>query len=170
MFAIVKNKVILSMLQAGSAFMHDEIQYPANWINIASPVEKAVIGLVDVVRAERPDDRFYWVSEGEPTYNEETNQVEIAYVVTPKDLDACKAEQINAVKAAAFTMLAPSDYIDLRNLRDPAYKPEWMTWRDAVRVASGEHVAAINDCTTIEALAALAPVVWPANPDAPAVV
>lgn len=169
MFAIVKNKTIVSLLQAGSAFRHDDLQYPANWINIAKPEQKAVIGLVDVVRAERPNDKYYWVTETEPVYNEATNQVEIGYTATPKDLDAAKADAINEVKSGAFAVLAPTDYIDVRNLRDPAYKPEWITWRDAVRAASGAQVEAINACETIEALAALDPVVWPANPDAPAV-
>lgn len=169
MFAIVKNKSIVSMLQAGSAFRHDDLQYPANWINIATPAQKAVIGLVDVVRAERPNDKFYWVAENEPVYNEATNQVEIGYTATPKDLDAAKATAISEVKTGAFAILAPTDYIDIRNLRDPLYKPEWITWRDAVRAASAAQVDAINACTTIEALAALAAVQWPANPDAPAV-
>lgn len=170
MFAIVKNKSIQSMLQSGSAFIHNDVQYPANWINIATPEQKAVIGLVDVVRASRPDDRFYWVGESEPAYNEDTNQVEIGYVATPKDLDACKADQIAAVKTGAFSILSPSDYIDVRNLRDPEYKPEWIVWRDAVRAASAAQVAAIEACTSIEELASLPAVVWPSSPDAPAAV
>lgn len=165
MFAIVKNNVIEKLLQAGSAFMHDDGQYPANWINLAKPEEKAAIGMVDVVRSDRPDDRFYWVSESAPVYNAETNQVEVGYEVTAKDLDACKAVATSGVKSAAYALLAPTDYIDIRNLRDATYKPEWMTWRDAVRAAATAASAAIESCADVDALAALPAVEWPANPD-----
>lgn len=165
MFAIVQNQLIEKILQAGSAFTHDGNQYPANWINIAKPEEKAAIGLVDVVRAERPNDKFYWVAESEPAYNAETNQVEISYTATPKDLDACKSSAVADVKSTAYSLLAPTDYIDLRNLRDATYKLDWMTWRDEVRSASAAATAAIEACTSVDELAALPAVAWPANPD-----
>lgn len=48
----------------GSAFIIDDTQYPANWIEHASAEEIAALGLVEVVTAgERRDDRYFDNSE-----------------------------------------------------------------------------------------------------------
>jgi len=39
-------------------FTHDGFNYPANWIRLSSPADKAAIGMTEVVEAPRPDD-FY---------------------------------------------------------------------------------------------------------------
>ena len=35
-------------------FTHNDIQYPANWLRLASPEERAAIGVVDLTVAEQP--------------------------------------------------------------------------------------------------------------------
>ena len=47
-------------LPVGRAFVHDGIQYPANWLRLASAAEKAAIGITEVADPVRADDRFYW--------------------------------------------------------------------------------------------------------------
>jgi hypothetical protein len=39
-------------------FTHDGVNYPANWISLSSPADKAAIGVTEVVEEPRPDD-FY---------------------------------------------------------------------------------------------------------------
>ena len=47
----------------GNAFEINGTQYPANWLNLSTPEEKAALGLEEVTDANAPlDDRFYWVS------------------------------------------------------------------------------------------------------------
>ena len=46
-------------LPVGRAFVHDGIQYPANWLRLASAAEKAAIGITEVADPVRADDRFY---------------------------------------------------------------------------------------------------------------
>ncbi len=41
-----------------TAFVHDGIQYPPNWLDLASSEERAALGAVPVVQQERPDDRY----------------------------------------------------------------------------------------------------------------
>ena len=66
MFAIIRNNEIYKLIHEGTAFDLDGNQYPSNWINLSSPSEKAAIGMVDVVYAVRPDDKYYWVTENPP--------------------------------------------------------------------------------------------------------
>ena len=38
----------------------DGTQYPSNWLRLASPEERAAIGITEVPDAPSYDDRFYW--------------------------------------------------------------------------------------------------------------
>jgi hypothetical protein len=148
-------------IQEGTAFQVAGIQYPSNWLNLSSPADKAAIGLEEVVATNSPaNDKFYWVSDS-------LNGAALTYTNTPKDLDTCKSNEVSATNAAVFSLLSPTDYIDIRNLRDPSYKPEWMTWRDTIRTQAQAQVEAINACTTIDELAALPNVNWAKDPNAP---
>ena len=170
-YATKQDKYIVE----GTAFELDGVQYPAVWLNLSTPEEKAALGLQEVITTnEAGDDRFYWVSE---TLDKAT----LTYVNTPKQLDDSEEEDeagnlvkttglktawTAQVKQTVFTLLSPTDYIDIRNLRDPNYKPEWMAWRDSVRAYSATTVTAIAACTTVDELAAvIAGIEWPHDPD-----
>jgi len=45
---------------SGRAFTTGDIQYPSNWLRLASAEEKAAIGITEEVEPTRADDRFYW--------------------------------------------------------------------------------------------------------------
>lgn len=48
----------------GVAFTIDDVQYPANWLNLSTPEDKAALGLVEVVTVgTREDERYFYVSE-----------------------------------------------------------------------------------------------------------
>jgi len=170
-YATKQNKYIVE----GTAFELDSVQYPAVWLNQATAEQKAAIGLVEVVATNRPaDDRFYWVSST-------LNGAELTYVNTPKQLDDSEEEDesgklvkttglktawTNNVKQTVFTLLSPTDYIDIRNLRDPSYKPEWMAWRESVRDYSATTVAAIAVCKNVEELENIViNLDWPHDPN-----
>ena len=172
-YATKQDKYIVE----GTAFELDGVQYPAVWLNQATAEQKAAIGLVEVIATDSPkDDRFYWVSE-------QLNGASLTYINYPKQLDdseepdesgklvktvGLKTTWAEQVKNTAYTLLQPTDYIDLRNLRDPEYKVDWMAWREAVRTKSSEVVTAIEACTTVEELASVVTqIVWPLNPDQP---
>lgn len=90
MFAIVQNGIIMMLVPAGTAFTWDGVDYPANWCNLSSPADKAAIGMVDVVYGSEESGVYYWVTQSAPVYNAETNQVDINYTSTPKDLTQVK--------------------------------------------------------------------------------
>jgi hypothetical protein len=126
-----------------TAFTHDGIQYPANWIRLASPEERAAIGITEVADPERYDDRFFWASG------------------QPKDLDMLKIWLVNEVKVTAGTLLAPTDWKIIRATETNTPAPDAvLTARALIREASNINEAAINACTTVDELAVLQ-LSWP---------
>jgi hypothetical protein len=136
-------------LTPGNAFTLDGIQYPANWLTLSSPEEKAAINLQEVLPTNAPeDDRFYWVSST-------LDKASITYVNTPKDLTALIEQQLSALKQQTFSMLQPTDYVEVRNIRDPKYKPECIQWRNEVLQYSRTLSASIQAASTVADLVLL---------------
>ncbi len=169
------NKEFNKYVVEGTAFELGGVQYPAIWLNQATAEQKAAIGLQEVVATNSPaDDRFFWVSST-------LNEAELTYVNTPKQLNdseepdesgklvktiGLKTTWSAQVKTTAYSLLQPTDYIDLRNLRDPNYKVDWMLWRDQVRAYSESTVTGIEACTTVDELAAVVTSMeWPHDPN-----
>ena len=121
-----------------TAFTHDEIQYPANWLRLASPEERAAIGITEEADPETYNDRFYWG------------------VGNPKDLDLLKIWLVNQVKVTAGTLLAPTDWKIIRATETAtAIDADVLAVRSAIRAASNANETAINACTTVDELAVL---------------
>ena len=122
-----------------SAFTtNDGTQYPNNWIRLASPAERAAIGITEVDDAPTYDDRFFWASG------------------QPKDIDMLKANMISQVKQTAASLLAPTDWKIIRATETAtAIDADVLAARAAIRTASNANETAINDCTTVDALAIL---------------
>jgi hypothetical protein len=127
-------------IQLDTPFTHNDIQYPANWIRLATEEDKVAIGLVWEADPVRADDRFYWDGD----------------VNNPKDIDQVKAMLIAQSKATAGSMLAQSDWKIIRSAETgvPA-SSEVLTERAAIRTASNDNETAINACTAVDELAVL---------------
>jgi hypothetical protein len=128
-----------SPLQLDTAFTGaDGTQYPANWLRLATPEERTAIGIAEVADPEPFDDRFYWG------------------VGNPRDLDQCKTMLIAQVKQTAASLLAPTDWKIIRFAEtSTAVDTATSEYRTAVRAASNANEAAINECDTVDELAAL---------------
>jgi len=164
MFAIISNGVIALLVPAGTAFEWDSVQYPANWCNLSSPEEKAAIGMVDVVYGQYPNDQYYWISQDAPVYT--GTVVEINYTATPKDLFECQMQAVNAVQAQAYSILLPTDWMVVKAVETGGtVDPAWNTWRQDIRTQCNAEIMDINDCTTVDQLAALPPVQWAHDPN-----
>lgn len=148
-------------IQEGNAFDIDGVQYPANWLNLSTPEEKAALGLEEVITINSPaDQRYYWVSE-------ELDGSTLTYINTPKDLDQCKEVAISQTNAVAYSLLAPSDWMVTRSVETGiAVLPEWTSYREAVRTTANQAKAGYAACTTVDEIAAVV-IAWPVSPDAP---
>jgi hypothetical protein len=165
-----------SRLAQGTAFTVNDIQYPANWLNLTTLEEKLAIGITEVAEVARADDRFYWDGDitnpkaledkeesdenGNPLYVKVLGTVDgkPAMVDSTKRLvtKGLKTNFIAQVKTTAGTLLASTDWKVIRAAEGgPAVDATTTTKRTAIRTKSNELEAAITACTTVEQLAAL---------------
>jgi hypothetical protein len=141
------------------AFTHDGIQYPANWLRLASPEEREAIGITEVPDLAPYDQRFYW------GYDADGNLI-------PKDHTQLVEQWTQQTRATANSLLTPTDWIIIREAdngiaADPAIK----SWREMVRLASGSKVYEIEQTADTASLAAYITgadyPAWPSDPYSP---
>lgn len=124
----------------------DGIQRPANWLRLASPEERAAIGITEVADEQpRHDDRFYWDHD------------------LPKDLDQLKTQWKAQVNQTAYTLLAPTDWMVTRKAETGAEIPaDTIAYRAAVRQSANDNQIALNAAADIDAFIAVATnLKWP---------
>ena len=125
-------------LQYDKAFVHDGMQYPANWLRLTSLKEKQAIGITEVADPVVGvyDQRFYWG------------------VDNPKDLDELKTNWKAQQTDYASSVLAPSDWRVVKAAEVTAYsvETEWLTYRAAVRTACNTRQTEIDACKDVPAL------------------
>jgi hypothetical protein len=142
-------------LTPGSAFTHGDIQYPANWLYLASLEEKEAIGITEVSEDTRPNDRFYWVTDN----NDGT------FTSSPKELNdstdkethvvikGLKSNWITTIKTTANSLLAKTDWMVVRKFeRDIDIPTDTATYRAAVITETNRLETAITATTTVEEL------------------
>jgi hypothetical protein len=133
-------KIGTRTIQLDTPFTHNDIQYPANWIRLATESEKSAIGLVWEADAVRADDRFYWDGN----------------INNPKDLDGLKSQFIAQVKTTAGSILAQTDWMVIRKAERNVDIPSAVaTYRASVVAKADELKTAISAVTTVEQLIAL---------------
>jgi hypothetical protein len=161
------------------AFTHAGIQYPANWIRLASPAERAAIGITEVADPVPHDDRFFWApgvpklledreesdAQGNPLYVKVLGEVDgkPAMVDSTERLvtKGLKSQMVAQVKATAGSLLAATDWKVTRAAEGvKAVDADTLAARAAIRAASDANETAIKACTTVEQLAALQ-LSWP---------
>ena len=168
MFAQVINGIIIQIIQNGQLWTYADVNYPGNWIQLASPSERAELGIVDVVYGQRPNDTYYWVTQEAAVYNAKTNQADVNFTSTPKDLTTVQANSVSSINSQAYSILLPSDWMVIRSVESGGVYPvpqAWNTWRATIRSQAATAVTAINASTTVDQVAAVFPVAWAANPD-----
>lgn len=164
MFAYILNNVFQYFIPQGTAFEIDGTQYPANWLNLSTPEEKAAVGIVDVVYGPYPNDQYYWVSQDAPVYAD--GVVTVDYTATPKDLEPLKSQAVTAVQQQAYSILVPSDWRVVKGYETKSAIPtDWNTWRQEIRTQCDNQIIAINECKDVAELAALPSVVWAHDPN-----
>lgn len=130
-------------LPLDTAFTHDGVQYPANWLRLTTLAEKEAIGITEVADPVAYNDRYYWGPDN------------------PKDLDQCKANLTAQIKQTAGSLLAPTDWKIIRaSETSTTVDAETLAERAAIRTASNTNEAAVAACVTVDELAALQ-LTWP---------
>jgi hypothetical protein len=145
------------VIQPGTPFEHNGTSYPSNWIQLSLPEERAAIGIVEIEEQQRPDDRFYWV----------TQNADWTWSKTPKDLEQLKVQWKDIFKHQAYGLLLPSDWMIVRKSEDGTAVPaDWTSYREAVRTTCALAITDMEATTEIEAfITAVTTVQWPRDPN-----
>lgn len=161
------------------AFTHNEISYPSNWLRLASPEERAAIGITEVADAASYDDRFYWGvnspkqledrdevdQNGEPLYVQEYDAESESMVNTSKRLvtKGLKSQWSAQIKDTTNKLLSDTDWMIVRKYERKVAIPEaTVTYRAAVLAECDRLLAEIAGAADVDALAAvLANQGWP---------
>lgn len=124
------------------AFTHDGIQYPANWLRLATPAEREAIGITEAPDPAVYDQRFYWGYDADGA-------------LVPKDHAELVTQWVEQTRTTANTLLQPSDWMVIREADNGAEVPvDTKAYRQLVREKCGEKVAAIEATTSTDELAA----------------
>jgi len=112
-------------------------QYPANFLRLSSPAERAAIGITEELDPAWYDQRFYFGPE------------------LPKDHTQLVEQWVAQTRTTANTLLAPTDWQVIREADNgkpmgAGVKAE----RERIRTAAGGKITAINATTTTAELAA----------------
>ena len=131
------------------AFSHAGIQYPANWLRLASLEEKTALGITEVANDPTYDQRFYWNVSTPKQLNDKTETVDGVEVKTTglKTLWSATQGEI------AASLLAPSDWRVIKAKETGTNIPStWKTYRAAVRTACNTRQTEINAVADVPAL------------------
>lgn len=126
-------------LSTDSAFTDPKtgIQYPANWLRLASSEDRAAIGITEEPDPAPYDQRFYFGPE------------------LPKDHGQLVEQWIAQTRTTANTLLAPTDWQVIREADNgKVMSADIKTERQRIRDAAGVKISAINATTTTAELAA----------------
>ena len=141
-------------IQLDTPFTHNDIQYPANWIRLASEEDKSAIGMTWEADAVRADDRFYWDGNiSNPKALEDVTETVEGKEYTTKGL---KSNFISQVKTTAGSILAQTDWMVIRKAERNVDIPSSVaTYRASVVAKATKLETVISAVTTVEQLIAL---------------
>ena len=131
------------------AFTHNDIQYPANWLRLASLEEKQAIGITEVANDPTYDQRFYWGVDNPKQLDDKTETVDGEEVKTTGLKTLWSATQGDI----AASLLAPSDWRIIKAKETGTNIPStWKTYRAAVRTACNTRQTEISNAADVPAL------------------
>lgn len=123
------------------AFEHDGIQYPANWLRLATQEEKEAIGITEVPDPALYDQRFYWGYDAEGA-------------LIPKEHADLVDQWLISTKVTAGTLLSPTDWYITRQIETGAAVPKSvLDRRIEIREFSNLKEDAILETSSTEELA-----------------
>jgi hypothetical protein len=142
-------------LSLDRAFTHAGIQYPSNWLRLATPEERAASGITEAPEPPSWDQRFYWGCDEQGA-------------LIPKGHSELVALWSATTRTTANTLLAPTDWVVIREADNGAPADSSLKqWREAIRAACNEKIALLAATSDTDALAAYATSsdysAWPAQ-------
>ena len=165
-FALVQNGQMVRTIPLDTPFNIGDQQFSASFLRTSTHAEKLAVGIWDIIQGAYPDDRYYWVAGPSYRVNEVDKTVEASYSGTAKNLDDLKKAATAQVRATAYSILFPSDWMATKAFETSTTVPTaWATWRAEIRAEAANAVTAIAVATDIPSLITASTVVWAHDPN-----
>ena len=159
MWALIVDGSINKIFKVPTAFKHPTtgIQYPRNWLNLATDSEKTSVGFIEVTYSgthKSPD--YYDNGESAPVYDASKGTVVITKSSTAKDLATLKSSKKQSASGIAYGNILPTDWYVVRKSENSTAIPAKITaFRTATRLVCNSLCTAIDNASDVDALAAL---------------
>ena len=143
------------------AFSHNDINYPANWLRLASKTEKEAIGITEVADDPVYDSRFYWGDGTAKALDDVDAKDEKGNLLKNPDGSQMVIHGVKSVlkaqeKATAGSLLAKYDWYVVRKAeKDISIPSAISTFRNGVRTACDTREKEIDACSDTAALVTL---------------
>ena len=159
MWALIVDGSINRIFKTPVAFKHPTtgMQYPRNWITLATDSEKSAIGLIEVTFSGSHGDQDYYInSESSPAYDASAGTVVITKSKTAKDLTALKTEKTQSIENNANSSMSSTDWYVTRKSEVSTAIPSTVTaYRTACRLVCNSTKTAITNASDLAALIAI---------------
>ena len=159
MWALIVDGSINRIFKYPTAFKHPTtgIQYPRNWLNLASDSEKASVGFIEITYSgSHKSSDYYDNAESSPVYNSGAGTVVITKSSTAKNLADLKTNKKEQASANAYSSLQSTDWYVVRKEEVSTAIPSQITaYRTATRLVCNSLKSAIDSASDVDAVAAL---------------
>ena len=157
MWALIVDGSINKIFKVPEAFKHPTtgIQYPRNWLTLATEQEKKDVGFIEItISGAYKDDKYYLDQESSPVYDASKGTVTITRSAIARDVAELQASFKDSIKQRAWYLLDPTDWYVTRKSENSTAIPAKITaFRTAVRLVCNSHKTAVDNCTTVDELA-----------------
>ena len=159
MWALIVDGSINRIFKYPTAFKHPKtgIQYPRNWLNLASDSEKASVGFIEITYSgSHKSSDYYDNAESSPVYNSGAGTVVITKSSSAKNLAILKATKKEQANITAYDGLSRNDWYVTRKEEIGTAIPSQITaYRTATRLVCNSLKSAIDSASDVDAVAAL---------------
>ena len=158
MYALIENNEIKETFSNIRALRIGDVQYPKNIFTVWSESELNNVGLYTVVfdNSNQKDGSLY--TNTEVSYAFADGKVIASYgIATAKELSGLKTEKKRIIKNEASELLTSNDWQVIKATEVESYSVPGAitTYRADVRTASNDMETLIDNCSTVDELAAL---------------
>ena len=158
MWALIVAGSVNQVFRVPTAFKHPKtgIQYPRNWLNLATAQEKKDVGFIELTfSGADKDDKYYINSESSPVYDASAGTVTITKSSTARNVAVLQTSFKESITQKAWTNLGETDwYVTRKSEISTAIPAKITAFRTATRLVANSHKTAVDNCTTVDELAA----------------
>ena len=159
MWALIVDGKINRVFKVPTAFKHPTtvIQYPRNWLNLASNSEKTSVGFIEITYSgTHKNTEYYFNSESSPVYDASKGTVTITKSSSAKNLASMKVSKKQQASTSAYSSLVPTDWYVTRKSENSTAIPAKITaFRTAIRLVCNSLCTAIDNASDVDAIDAL---------------